>query len=156
MKVDIAPLSREDYEEIFALLKTAEPFEGFRYYDQFCFIMDSRTGFTHWVNGKLVGLISFSNYSPGLSVMIHAAFNSSYIEAMNRKVLRNAFDYAFNKLLVRRVDSYSIKGITDKIGKFLKRLGFKKEGCKKESTEINNKIYDVELYGMLRKDCKWI
>jgi len=156
MQVEIKPLNREDYEELSKLVKISEPFKGFQYYDQFCQGMDSRVGFTYWVDSKIVGVMSFTDYYPGISVIIHTTFHPEYPSAMNRKVIRHIFDYAFNKLLVRRITALSFPGITDKTVKFLERLGFKQEGRMREAIEIDKTPGDLELFGMLRKDCRWI
>ena len=108
------------------------------------------------MDGKLVGLISFSDYFPGVSVMIHMVFDPEHKEAMNRRVIRHIFDYAFNKLNVHRVNTYSIKGVTDGVVKFIKRVGFVREGCLREAVELADGLFDLILYGMLRKDCQWL
>ena len=154
--VRIVPLSREHYGRVFELVKAVEPFKGFQYYDQFCLNLENREGFTYWIGDKLVGLISFSDYYPGTSVIIHMTFDPKYREAMNRKVIRHTFDYAFNKLKVHRINTYSIKGMTDDVAKYIKRIGFIREGCLREAIELPEGMFDLILYGMLRKDCKWV
>jgi RimJ/RimL family protein N-acetyltransferase len=156
MQVDIRLLVREDYREIFEFIKRVEPFKGFQYYDQFCVSMDNRIGFTHWVGGRLVGVITYSDYFPGISVMLHAAFDKKFREAMNRKVIRNTFKYAFDKLIVHRITTYIIGELTDSIIGFIEKLGFIYEGTVRESVEYDGKFYNLKLYGMLRKDCRWI
>lgn len=155
MKVDIVPLSREYYEELFKLAKLAEPFEGFHYYDKFCQDMDVRVGFTYWIGDKIVGLMSFTDYLPGVSVLIHAMFHPKFRSALGRKAIRHIFDYAFNTLLVQRISAISIEGVTDVV-KFLEGVGFVREGCIRKSMELANGIFDVTIYGMLREECKWI
>jgi RimJ/RimL family protein N-acetyltransferase len=156
MKVDIKPLNKSDYDELYKLVRVVEPFKGFQFYDQFCQGMSLRSGFTFWVEDNLAGVISFSDYLPGLSVMIHATFYPEYKTAMSRKALRHVFSYAFNKLLVERVGSFSIPDLTDGMGKFLERIGFKKEGCLRRAVEISQDFYDLVIYGMLKEDCRWI
>lgn len=156
MKVDIRPVAIEDYENLYDLVALVEDYKGFQFFDQFCQGMNNRVGFTYWVDNKLIGLVSFSDYYASLSVVIHCDFHPNYIEAMNRKVICQVFRYAFNNLKVNRITTYIVKGITDKLAKFIKGLGFKKEGKLEEAVELNNKFYDLIVYGMIRKNCKWL
>jgi RimJ/RimL family protein N-acetyltransferase len=154
--VTIAPLAREHYRELLKLIQVAEPFKGYQPYDQLCQTMDNRRGFTYWVGGEMVGCITFSDFFPGSSVMIHAAFHPKHRDAMNRRVMRHAFGFAFNTLKVRRVTTVCIKGVTEGIVKFLKGMGFKQEGKLRKAVELQEGIHDLLLFGMLREDCKWL
>jgi len=156
VQVSILPLAREHYEALYELVKIAEPLKGFQHRDQFYLNLDSREGFTFWKGEQLVGLISFSDYFPGVSVVIHAMFHPDHRDAMNRKALKQVFGYAFKELLVSRVTTYSIKGVTDSIVKFIKGIGFKKEGRLRKAVELSGEFFDLDLYGMLLEDCKWV
>ena len=118
--------------------------------------MDTHQGFTYWEDGELVGCVHFSHFFPGDSVMIHAAFHPLHKAAMNRKVMRQVFDFAFNKLKVHRVITYSIEGISDSIMKFLYGMGFEYEGTMREAAKLPDGMYDLNLFGMLKKDCRWL
>jgi RimJ/RimL family protein N-acetyltransferase len=118
--------------------------------------MDLRRVFTYWKNDKLVGCVQFSDFYSGNSIMIHAAFHPAHRAAMNRKVMKQVFNFTFNILKVHRVNTYSILGLTDKVIKFILGMGFQEEGILREAVEFSGNKYDLVLYGMLREDCRWL
>ena len=64
-------------------------------------------------------------------------------------------EFAFNKLNLRKLKSEAIT-LNDSSNKLLKKLGYKKEGFlrKEIKSKANKKIYDENLYGLLREDWK--
>lgn len=149
----IRPMERKDYIEIYKLSNSIEPYKEYNYFDQFCQILDKRRGFTIWSENKLIGLLSYSDYFPGITVTIHFLQKPG---VLNKSIVKKAFKFPFNDLLVPRLISYSIIDITDNAGHFLKRLGFRLEGTLKEAARMPNGIKDVEIYGMLKRECKWL
>ena len=152
----IIPLSRRYYKDLFNLVKVAEFYKGYQAYDQFCQNLDQRQGFTYWKDDMLVGCVQFSDFYPGNSVMIHAVFHPLHKAAMNRMVMKQVFNFVFNVLRVHRANTYSIIGLTDTVIKFILGMGFQEEGILREAVEIENKKYDLAIYGMLRGDCRWL
>ncbi len=150
----IKPLDRQDYRAAFALSKRVESYPEFNYFDQFCQVLDSRKGFTVWdKSGELVSLLTYSDFIPGSMVMIHFIHKPG---SLTREVIRTAFKYPFLMLHVPMLVSYSIVGKTDEAGKFLKRLGFRVEGRRKEAARLPNGPRDIKIYAMLKRECRWI
>ncbi len=149
----LKPLDRRDYRAIFALSNKVEPYRQYNYFDQFCAVLNNRRGFTAWNGDKLVALLSYSDFIPGSSVTIHFTQEPG---CLDMAIVRKAFRFPFNDLYVPRLVSYSVVGITDEAGKFLKRLGFRPEGTCKEAAQLPDGPRDVELFGMLRSECRWL
>jgi len=149
----IKPLDKKDYRAVYDLSKRLEPYPEYNYYDQLSDVLDTRRGFTVWNgNGKLVAFLSYSDFMPGVQVTIHFLNEPG---GLNRAVVRKAFGFPFNDLQVPVLVSYSIKGLTDKAGDFLKRLGFRPEGVRKEAARLPDGPRDVEMFGMLARECRW-
>ena len=66
--------------------------------------------------------------------------------------IKKFFHYPFNQLRCHRVSAYT-DVVNDKANSLLKRLGFVNEGCFRE---ISSKRQDANIYGMLKRECKWI
>jgi RimJ/RimL family protein N-acetyltransferase len=152
--IQIVKLQRKHYEELFELTKKIEPFEGFQYYDRFCQQMGLRNGFVYIKDGILVGSITFSDYIPGNQAYIHAVF--SLKGAMNRKIIKHCFNYAFNILLLHRLVTVIIPGFTDNVTKFIEGIGFVFEGRQREALEMGDEWVDILEYAMLKRECRWI
>lgn len=153
----IKPMTRHDYRALFSLSKRIEPYSEYDFFDQFCNELDSRRGFTVCNSaGLLVGLVSYSNFIPGSMVMIHFLADTNNVGIITRETIRFAFRFPFISLHVPRLVSYSVLGITDRAGKLLKRLGFRIEGILKEAGRLPDGPRDVEIYGMLREECRWL
>ena len=149
-------LDRQDFRALFKLSQKVEPFPEHNFYDEFCDNLSIRRGFTIWNKDKLVGMVSYSDFIPGVVVVIHFLQDPDYKGSVTRKTVKEAFSFPFEKLHVPRLSSYCITGVTDSAGKYLKRLGFRLEGTFKESTRTPNGFKDVEIYGMLKSECKWL
>ena len=70
---------------------------------------------------------------------------------LNPDFLFAAFDYPFGELNLRRVTGL-VPAKNLQARRFDENLGFKLEGCMKDALSDD----DMLVYGMLRKDCKWI
>lgn len=150
----IKPLDKKDYRAIYDLSKRLEPYPEYNYFDHFSNGLDARRGFTFWnKEGKLVAFLSYTDFIPGVQVMIHFLNEPG---GLNRAVVRKAFGFPFNELHVPRLVSYCIKGVTDKAGDFLERLGFRIEGVQKEAVRLPDGPRDVRMFRMLRRECKYI
>ena len=150
----IKPLAKEDYRAVFDLSKRLEPYPEHNYFDQFSGGLDARRGFTIWNEaGNLTAFLSYSNFIPGSEVMIHFMNEPG---GLTREVIRKAFGFPFNELHVPRLVSYCVKGVTDKAGDFLERLGFRIEGVRKEAARLPDGPQDVKMFRMLKRECKWL
>jgi len=71
------------------------------------------------------------------------------------ETVKRVLDFAFNKLKLRRMD---VSAYTKNKGSnsLIKKMGFKFEGMRRKSLRVKStgKIYDVNIYGLLKED--WI
>lgn len=93
---------------------------------------------------------------PGIMAMIHFMIDDENPGGLTKDVVHTAFRFPFINLYLHRLVSYSVVGITDKAGSFLKRLGFRQEGLCKEAAILPDCTRDVEIYGMLKAECRWL
>ena len=119
--------------------------------------MEKRQGFVVKNNeGRMVGCISFSDYIPEQDITIHCFIDPEYHGKWATKSIYNViFDYAFEHLGVNRVSGFSVVGVTDRAGRFLEALGFKKEGTLRQRIKRTDGFYDVNLYGLLKNERRW-
>ena len=153
----VKPLDRQDYKALWKLSRQVDPYTSHNFYDEFCDNLDQRRGFTVWNSDSvLVSMVSYSNFTPGISVVIHFLQDPDHEGGLTKDVVREAFGFPFLRLYVPRLASYCIPGVTDAAGEYLKRLGFRVEGRFKESIRMPDGFKDVEVYGMLKSECRWI
>jgi len=120
-------------------------------------VMDAREGYVVVHQGNVVGVISFSDYTPGIDIRIHASVLPKYhARWITKTIAKTVFEYPFVHLGLQRLSAISFKGVTDSVGAFLEHLGFTLEGCIRKAANINNEPTDINLYGMLREECKWL
>ncbi len=150
------PLHRRDYRVLHELSKRVEPYRRHNLYDEFCDGLDQRRGFSIWHDGNLVGMVTYSNYIPGVTVVIHFLQDPEQRGSVTRSTVREAFRYPFEDLKVPVLTSYSIPGVTDKAGEYLERLGFVREGRRREILRLPDGPRDEVIYGMLRRECRWL
>jgi len=98
---------------------------------------------------KLVGGVVFSEYRVE-DITFSGAFEDK--SCFTRRNLRYFFDYPFNQLKCHRVTAYT-ETDNNKANKLLNKLGFTHEGTMRE---ISEKGKNANIYGMLRKECKWL
>lgn len=155
----LIPLKEEHYRALFKVVQIAEPFGDPATFDEFFEAMESRTGFVVCnAEGDVIGSVTYDNYVPSVDIVLHVTvlpeFHGRWI---NRSILKQTFSYPFIDLDLRRLSGFSIKGVTDKGGETLERLGFQPEGNKREGVLLSDgKYHDLILYGMLREECKWL
>jgi RimJ/RimL family protein N-acetyltransferase len=124
-------------------------------YEGFCRTMGARQGFVIVTDeGKVIGCISFSNYTPNLDIMIHCTVDPDYQGKWFRKNFYKAVfaDYAFGTLGVERVSAYTFTGVNDRTANFLKKIGFKHEGTIRRAARDGNGFCDSLLFGLLKKE----
>ena len=99
-------------------------------------------------DGKLIGGVVFNQYT-GTGVSMHVAGEKGWL---NREFLRAAFRYPFDQLGCRRVTGL-VRTDNLEAQRFDEHLGFKREGLIREGDDDG---CDLILYGMLRRECRWI
>lgn len=151
------PLSNVYYKELFEIAKCAEPFGDINLY-QYTANMDKREGYVLITReGKIAGCVSFSDFVPGVNIVIHCMVDPEYHKRwVTREILKTLANYVYEELGLPRMSGFSIKGRTDEAGEFLLKLGFKREGCIRQGINIKSNYYDLMLFGLLKEDCKWL
>lgn len=101
-------------------------------------------------NGKkIVAIVLFHDFQGGNVGMTIASDSPKWC---SRGRLRQIFDTVFSKWDCRRATAITT-GKNQKSRKFLKRLGFRREGIMKKF--FSNKE-DMYIFGMLKENCKWV
>lgn len=133
-------------------------------FEEFKKLFDTRSGFVVRMHDRIIGAISFSDWIPEHDITIHCFIDPDYHGkwALCRRHYRSVFDYCFIGLQLKRVSGFCIPGISDAAGRMLLGLGFKDEGMLRQKIKYpDGKIYDIKLYGLLRKEqkgdtsCQW-
>ena len=102
-------------------------------------------------DGEIVVGVVLDNYRVE-SNSICASFAIDDKRAFTRKVIKDMFSTTFNQIGVNRV-SVMVEHDNYKSKKAVEFLGFEREGIMREAS-YNKK--DLVVYGMLKRDCKWI
>jgi RimJ/RimL family protein N-acetyltransferase len=82
---------------------------------------------------------------------MHVSIASSSPRWATKRTLQALFDYPFRQLHVERLTAYTGKSMAS-VRTFLVRLGFVEEGVIRKGFADD----DAVIYGMLRKECRWI
>ena len=71
------------------------------------------------------------------------------------EALESLLEFGFNKLKLRRLEA-EVFAENPSSGKLLEKFGFQQEGYQRKAkrSKANGKIYDIIIYGLLRKDYK--
>jgi RimJ/RimL family protein N-acetyltransferase len=71
------------------------------------------------------------------------------------EALKAVFNFAFNKLKLRRIEAEVFEG-NPSSGKLLEKYGFKKEGVKRENNvcKADKKVKNAICYGLLKREYK--
>lgn len=103
----------------------------------------------YYKSNKIVGGIVFNEYRVE-DIVMSAAFENK--ECFTKENIAHVFHYPFQQLKCHRLTAYT-ETDNKKANKILKQLGFTQEGTLRE---IGENKQDANIYGMLRKECKWI
>ena len=151
-------LQEKHYRALYEITRRVEPYNAAMLYEQFSLVMSRREGFVVVaLSGELAGCISFSDYVPGGNIVIHCTIDEKYQRRWcTKKILREVYSYIFGILDLPRVSGFCIVGVSDKAGEFHLALGGKYEGTIRKGALLPDGLYDVNLYGMLKEECRWI
>ena len=97
------------------------------------------------LDGKIVALAAFDNYD-GTNIEIHIASTQ-----WTRDWIRACFRFCFDICNCRRVTAL-VDTRNDAMKGYMDRLGFKHEGVIRHGLPDS----DIEIFGMLREECKWV
>jgi RimJ/RimL family protein N-acetyltransferase len=102
----------------------------------------------------IIGCITYSDYHTGSDVTIHCSvLPDHHGRWLTKAIYKQVFDYVFITLGLPRCSGYLIEGCTP-LG-FHERLGFKKEGIKRDLVRIQETLRNVHIYGMLESERRW-
>ena len=73
-------------------------------------------------------------------------------KAITKLAIKTLFDIAFNHIGVERITCYNETSNTKSV-RMAEMLGFKKEGVMRKASYNRE---DLNIYGMLKSECKWI
>lgn len=151
-------LQAKHHKALYEIAMTTEPYDSNMTEVAFCSTMATREGFVVVDGeGQVVGCISFSDFTPGVDILIHCAVKAEKQGRwLTKKILNTTFGYAFNILGLPRVSGFCVPGFSDVAGDFLLRMGFKLEGVRRKTVKLPDGLHDVKLFGMLRDECRWI
>lgn len=97
--------------------------------------------------GELVGGVVFTQYT-----VTNITITTVLDAPLSRKFLRAIYYYPFLQLKVKRITALIDKRNTAS-RELVEHDGYVKEGCLREASPNGD---DVIVYGLLRKDCRWI
>lgn len=99
--------------------------------------------------GKLIAGVVYHNYRPPKNIEMSIASDSP--RWATRSSLNVFFSYPFQQLGCSRVTAITDAGATH-TRNFLERLGFVQEGLLRDG----NPEDDAVIYGLLKRECRWI
>ena len=97
---------------------------------------------------SVLAAVAFDGFTP-YECCIHLVVDD--LRGVSRGSLREVFRYPFQACGLLRL-SASVSADNSRSIRLIERLGFTKEGVKRQSIDGIDEI----IYGMLRKECKWI
>lgn len=100
-------------------------------------------------NGEVIGGVVYSMFT-GNGIMMNVA--SSNRRWLNKTFLRAAFAYPFKQLGCTRVSGL-VRVDNKDAQRFDEHLGFVREGLIREGDDDGT---DLIMYGMLRRECRWL
>lgn len=103
-----------------------------------------------WDDMTILAAVIYEDYT-GRGISMHVAAEDGK-RWLNRAFLRAAFNYPFNELKVDRVTGL-VPDSNEAAKKFDEHLGFIREGRIRGGSEDGS---DMIVYGMLRKECRFL
>lgn len=100
-------------------------------------------------NGQITGGVIYHEYRPDRMISMVAAGEPGWL---NRGKLRKFFSYPFDELGVKRINAV-VDAANERAIEFNTKLGFVVEGRVREA--MNNDS-DAIIFGMLKKECRWL
>jgi RimJ/RimL family protein N-acetyltransferase len=99
--------------------------------------------------GMLIGAVGLSWLNPwDAELSIHLDKPA----CLSRSILKELFAHCFDTLKVVRLTCH-VRKSNKRARKFVERLGWKIEGCKRRGFDGKR---DCVVYGLCREDCKWL
>ena len=101
---------------------------------------------------KIVGGTIFSHYD-GFNIWMHLALDNP--RAMRRSYAKQVFEYCFYTCKCVRITAMT-KPTNVRCIKLIESAGFKKEGRIRKVIKENLQYSDGLIYGLLRKECRYL
>jgi len=104
---------------------------------------------------KIIGIVSLidMDYKNKQAGLLSWLGNKYWRKGFSFEAKRIVLNYAFNKLKLHRLHAEVDERNTASM-KLLEKVGFKKEGIKRDAIFKNGKYYDETIFGLLKKDFK--
>ena len=93
--------------------------------------------------------VLYNDHRPNINISMHVAGTGHWL---SRTALDVFFSYPFIDLGVRRVTGFVTRK-NKKARRLNEKLGFVQEGCIRQAAYNGDHLM---VYGMLRKDCRWL
>ena len=106
----------------------------------------------YYQNDKIVGGVIFSHYD-GHNIWMHLALDNP--RAMRRSYAKQVFEYCFYTCKCVRITAMT-KPNNVRCIKLIESAGFKKEGRIRKVIKENLQYSDGLIYGLLRKECRYL
>lgn len=157
MPLERCRLNHTHFKGIFDLHRRFDPTCEILSLDHFVVYLYKIEGWVVVDGNKVVATVYFDNFMPHCNIILHCVSDPECKTGwVSRKLLKDVFGFTYDTLGLSRVSGYAIPGLTDSVGKSLVHLGFKSEGITRKSAFIKGQLWDVEVYGMLREECRWL
>lgn len=155
--INFSEMTPAHFKELYKIACKAENIKDDVSETAFIGAMLKREGWIVSDGNKIIGCVSLSDYIPGLDIVIHGFIDPDYQRRwLSRTILKIIYTRIFIELELDRVSGYALTGETTAGAKLLEGMGFDLEGVRSRAAIKYGKKYDVELYGMLKEDCRWI
>ena len=115
-------------------------------------VNDQYSHIGYYQNDKIVGGVIFSHYD-GHNIWMHLALDNP--RAMRRSYAKQVFEYCFYKCKCVRITAMT-KPTNARCIKLIESAGFKKEGRIRKVIKENLQYSDGLIYGLLRKECRYL
>lgn len=157
MPLERCRLNHTHFKGIFDLHRRFDPTCEILSLDHFVVYLYKIEGWVVLDGEKVVAAVYVDQYLPRCNIILHCVSDPEYrTKWVNRRLLKDVFNFTYNTLGLERVSGYVVSGMTDDVGKSLVHLGFTKEGTNRKAAFIKGEHRDVEIYGMLKEECRWI
>ena len=103
-------------------------------------------------NNNILGALMFSDYD-GNNIFVHLSLDDP--RACQRRYIKYMFNYCFITAKCNRMTALCENNYK-RNEKLLQGVGFTKEGVIRQGFCKNGTFVDGAVYGMLKKECKWI
>jgi len=102
-----------------------------------------------WVNGVYAGAFLMIRFSK-TEMEAHSLLKKEFIKH-SRELGKEALEWIFNQENILRVTTH-IPDYLNLAMNYVKKIGFKEEGIKRDATTKDGKITNIHLFGITKKD----